>query len=87
MRLLRTHDRKPILGETMARCEIAPDCWFYTREVDPLSPKFALLQKYCHGDKGGCARYRFAQSFGPRCVPRGLLPNELQRIRPVTHFW
>jgi hypothetical protein len=71
----------------MARCELASECWFYARELDPRSPEFGLLQKYCHGDKGGCARYRFARSFGPRCVPRGLLPNELRSIRPVTHFW
>ncbi len=71
----------------MARCEIAGQCWFYSREMDPRSKEFELLQKYCHGDKGGCARYRFAQSFGPGYVPRGLQPNELRRIKPVVNFW
>lgn len=71
----------------MARCEIAAECWFYSREMDPRSQDFELLQKYCHGDRCDCARYRFAQSFGSRYVPRGLQPDELRRIKPVIHFW
>ncbi len=67
----------------MSRCEIYTECWFYQSKVHPQSQAFELLQKYCHGDNQGCARYQFSRSLGTFYVPKGLLPNEARRIKPV----
>jgi hypothetical protein len=67
----------------MSRCEIHGDCWFYKSTIDPQSQAFELLQKYCHGDYSACARYQFSQSLGNFYVPKGLLPNDVRRIKPV----
>ena len=70
-------------GDKMSRCEIYAECWFYQNKIDPQSQAFELLQKYCHGDYTTCARYQFSQSLGAFYVPKGLLPNEIRRIKPV----
>ena len=67
----------------MSRCEIYGDCWFYKSTIDPQSQAFELLQKYCHGDYSACARYQFSLSLGNFYVPKGLLPNDVRRIKPV----
>jgi hypothetical protein len=67
----------------MSRCEIYAECWFYRNKIDPQSQAFELLKKYCHGRYATCARYQFSQSLGAFYVPKGLLPNEIRRIKPV----
>ena len=68
----------------MTRCKIYAECWFYQNKIDPQSQAFELLQQYCHGDYPSCARYQFSISLGAFYVPKGLLPNEVRRIKPVT---
>ena len=60
----------------MPRCEICIGCWFYRSGIDPASPEFELLKKYCHGDYLDCTRYQFAQSLGIRYLPKSLEPSE-----------
>ena len=64
---------------------MAPECWFYTREIDPRSQEFEVLRDYCHQDYRSCARYRFAESFGVRYVPKELDPKDTRKIRPVIN--
>ena len=67
----------------MNRCKISAECWFYRNKIDPQSQAFELIQNYCHGNYLSCARYQFSQSLGSFYVPKGLLPNDVRRIKPV----
>ncbi len=68
----------------MGRCNISVRCWFYRRDIDPTSPDFELLKKYCHGEYLACARYQFAESLGIRYLPRWLEPSDNRTIKGVT---
>ena len=76
-------------GDKMSRCEIYAECWFYRNKIDPQSQAFELIKEYCHGNYTNCARYQFSQSLGAFYVPKGLLPNEIRKIKPVirTLLW
>jgi len=72
-----------VLGYGMVRCNIFERCWFYRRQISPMSPESEMLQKYCNGRYIDCARYQFAQYFGFRYLPRGLQPSEIGQVKGV----
>ncbi len=69
----------------MANCECLEGCsYFNTTPVRDIEGMLELRkQKYCFGDNSLCARYRVYQALGPGCVPKDLLPSQIDQAREL----
>lgn len=68
----------------MADCELLATCPFFRETMaDMPAATEVVKQRYCRGDKSGCARYRVYEALGRRRVPVDLFPNETARARAL----
>ena len=64
----------------MTDCEYIPTCLFFNDKMaDKPATADMLKQRYCTGDKSGCARYMVRTAIGKEKVPVDLYPNQKEK--------
>ena len=64
----------------MADCECMPTCLFFNDKMAETPATADMLkQRFCLGDKNGCARYMVRSALGKDKVPSELYPNQKEK--------
>ena len=64
----------------MADCEHIAGCLFFNDKMaDKPATADMLKQRFCLGDKSGCARYMVRTALGKENVPVDMYPNQKEK--------